>query len=308
MTILKIWLLFCAHMDTVNPGCGIKPVLESGVFKSDGKTTILGADNKAPMTAIMIGVEDYLKQTENPRPIELLFTVKEETGGGVELFDAKRIVSKHGIIFDMVKPIGGITIASPHIINFVIEFKGKSAHASTPEKGISVLEPVAKFLQSVRIGKLDDDQTTINVGLVNAGTVVNAVPGQAVISGEVRSFDKVLFDKHLDAIEQQARNVIVGNAVKIEFSTDGYCPGYSYTPDDVWVNFVSDIYKENDVVTSCEKVSGVSDANSLNAAGVKVLTLGDGVEDAHTPEESVSLDSIKKMRQLVVAFLEKYQP
>lgn len=34
-------LLFCAHMDTVKPGNGVKPIVEQGIIRSDG-TTILG--------------------------------------------------------------------------------------------------------------------------------------------------------------------------------------------------------------------------------------------------------------------------
>ena len=43
---------FSAHMDTVQPGVGIKPRVEGGIVRSDG-TTILGADDKAGITAIL---------------------------------------------------------------------------------------------------------------------------------------------------------------------------------------------------------------------------------------------------------------
>src|SRR5687768_15230929 len=45
-------LLFSAHMDTVQPGTGVKPVVEDGFVRSDG-STILGADDKAGITAIV---------------------------------------------------------------------------------------------------------------------------------------------------------------------------------------------------------------------------------------------------------------
>src|SRR5690606_37905293 len=45
-------ILFSAHMDTVSPGNGIKPIVKDGVIYSDG-TTVLGGDDKAGIAAIL---------------------------------------------------------------------------------------------------------------------------------------------------------------------------------------------------------------------------------------------------------------
>ena len=45
-------LLLSAHMDTVEPGCGIKPTIKGDRIVSNG-TTILGGDCKAGVAAIM---------------------------------------------------------------------------------------------------------------------------------------------------------------------------------------------------------------------------------------------------------------
>lgn len=44
--------LLNAHMDTVEPGRGIKPIVDGDVIKTDG-STILGGDPKAGVTAIL---------------------------------------------------------------------------------------------------------------------------------------------------------------------------------------------------------------------------------------------------------------
>jgi len=36
-------LLLCAHMDTVEPGIGVKPIVEGDVIRTDG-TTVLGGE------------------------------------------------------------------------------------------------------------------------------------------------------------------------------------------------------------------------------------------------------------------------
>jgi tripeptide aminopeptidase len=54
-------VLICAHMDTVEPGENIKPVIRDGIIYSDG-TTILGGDDKAGIAAILEAVK-YIKET-----------------------------------------------------------------------------------------------------------------------------------------------------------------------------------------------------------------------------------------------------
>jgi tripeptide aminopeptidase len=72
-------LFFNAHMDTVEPGRGIKIIFKDGIFQSDG-TTVLGADDKAAI-AILIETVRLLKEHNVPHgPIEFLFTVCEEIG------------------------------------------------------------------------------------------------------------------------------------------------------------------------------------------------------------------------------------
>ena len=65
-------LLFSAHMDTVEPGRGIQPVLDDGRITSDG-TTILGADDKSAI-AILLEMLQVLKASGqwHPRAVETL--------------------------------------------------------------------------------------------------------------------------------------------------------------------------------------------------------------------------------------------
>ncbi|KKP60417.1 MAG: Peptidase T-like protein [Candidatus Roizmanbacteria bacterium GW2011_GWA2_34_18] len=156
-------ILFCVHLDTVQPGEGIKSVIKNGRIKSAGDT-ILGADNKVALASLLIAVEEYLENNSNQKSFELLFTVKEETGGGIENFPFKWLKSKKGLVFDCAKPLGNIILSSPYIISFKTEFIGQSTHASTPEKGKNALLPAIKSLNKLIIGKTDKN-TKINIGL-----------------------------------------------------------------------------------------------------------------------------------------------
>ena len=68
-------LLFAAHMDTVEPGIGVKAVVdEDGFIRSKGNT-ILGSDDKAAI-AVLLEVFDILKENIQ-LPLEFLFTKVE---------------------------------------------------------------------------------------------------------------------------------------------------------------------------------------------------------------------------------------
>ena len=72
-------LLFTAHMDTVVPGRGICPKIRDGLIFSGGDT-ILGGDDKSGIAAVMEAVQVITERGLDHRPIEILFTVQEETG------------------------------------------------------------------------------------------------------------------------------------------------------------------------------------------------------------------------------------
>ena len=67
-------LLVAAHMDTVVPGEGVKPVLEGDIVRSDG-TTVLGGDDKSGV-AIICEILRLLRDRTIPHgSIDAVFTI-----------------------------------------------------------------------------------------------------------------------------------------------------------------------------------------------------------------------------------------
>ena len=297
-------LLFTAHMDTVEPGRGIKPEIQDDRIVSDG-STILGCDNKAPLAAMLTGVEEYLSINGNPRPIELLFTVKEETGDGLNGFDFSAIQSKKGIAIDLGKDVGGIAISSPFVTNFHVTFTGKAAHIRVMEQGNSAVTPLGEFLSEIRTGRADEGETSINIGLVSAGTGTNTVAAQAKIGGDLRSHDKVFFERKLSEIENAAKRAGEKNGITVHFYTDGYCPGYAFDEENELVQSVKRINEQLGLKPILWKAFSVSDVNMLHNAGLNVINLGDGVIGHHTTEESISIENLVILKNQVIAFLQE---
>ncbi|HNW94477.1 MAG TPA: M20/M25/M40 family metallo-hydrolase, partial [bacterium] len=166
-------LLLSAHMDTVKPGCGIRPVLAGGVIRSGGDT-ILGADDKTGIAAIMAALR-AVPATERP-PVDVLLTVSEESGlMGARVADLSALRARAGYALDAEGLVGTVTVAAPAHEHFRIDVQGTAAHAGiAPEQGRNAIRALAQLLAAFPQGQLADD-TTANIGFVGGGRAHNIV-------------------------------------------------------------------------------------------------------------------------------------
>ena len=84
-------LLLSAHMDRVEPGQGINPVITDGIIRSQGDT-ILAADDVAGIAEILEALR-VIKENQLPHvPVEVVFTVAEEGGlKGAKALDTQQL-------------------------------------------------------------------------------------------------------------------------------------------------------------------------------------------------------------------------
>lgn len=278
-------VLLCAHMDTVEPGKNIQPKIRDGYITSSGDT-ILGADNKAWVAAILEALRVTPKGQR--RSLELLFTTREETDGGVKEFDCQRLSAKTGLIADRAAPVGTIVLSSPWVTDVVFEFRGTAAHAAVPEKGDNALTKSLSTLSTIPVGRVDPD-TTINIGTITGGTGTNTVPDLVVARGEVRSFSRQSHDTWLTKISPTSSHL--------------YCPGYTHAKADTFVQEVVSLHKQLGIAVGLVTALGASDANFLNSQGIKVINIGYGAENTHTTSERISVSSLTDLTSLLVKYI-----
>jgi tripeptide aminopeptidase len=161
-------LLLSAHMDTVQPGEGIKALFKDGVFTSDG-TTILGADDKSAIAVILEALSVLEEDRIAHGPIEVALTTCEETGlAGARNLDLKLITASYGYALDG-SDTEGVIVQAPSANRFEIRLIGRDAHAGAhPEKGINAIHLAAKAMAGLTIGRIDRE-TTCNIGWIEGG-------------------------------------------------------------------------------------------------------------------------------------------
>ena len=175
-------VLFGCHADTVSPGTSIVPVIEDGVIRSKGNT-ILGADDKAGIAELV----EAIRTADLHPPLEIVVTREEETGlRGSRNLDASLLTAKVGFILDG-DALDTVVIGGPSHMLIDVEVLGKAAHAGMePEKGVSAIKAASYGISTLREGRIDDE-TTVNVGMIQGGEVRNGVPARAQIKVECRS-------------------------------------------------------------------------------------------------------------------------
>ena len=305
-------LFFNAHLDTVEPGRGIKVIFKDGVFQSDG-TTVLGGDDKAAV-AILIEVARLLKEYRvSHGPIEFLFTVCEEIGLlGAKSLDPALLEAKAGYALDSSDPEILINQA-PCAVRFKIRVVGRAAHAGlNPELGINAIQVAARAMAEVPLGRIDE-LTTANVGLIRGGKATNIVPEEVELEGEVRSHNprklREVRDQILEIFHRVAQDFgPVENAglplIKAEVIDD--YPLMSVSEEHPLVATAEKVAKELGRKLRPGMTGGGSDANIFNAKGLATVIMGIGMQNVHTTSERISLDDMVASAEFVLEIIGKW--
>ncbi len=296
-------LLLSAHTDTVEPGRGVKPRVEDGVIRSDG-TTVLAADNKASVAALLEAVQILTEQRLPHRAVELVLTWGEERGhAGAVAFDSRQLAAQMGATLDDAAPPGRVTIAAPAYRSIRARFVGRAAHAGAdPERGISAIVASAHAITRMRLGRLDHE-TTANVGIIRGGTARNAIPGAAELEAEARSRDNVKLERVVadmrQAMEGAAREV--GAAVELDIKQE--YAAYRHADTEPIVQEAVRAVRAVGLTPALGESGGGSDANTFNEKGIRCVNLGIGMADMHTVNESIRIVDLGKTCELALALM-----
>lgn len=122
-------------MDQIEPCRNVNPVINGNIISTD-KTTTLGGDDKAGISAIMEAVEDIIESGVPHRDIYLVFTCSEEISMmGTKHMDMSMLPCKELVVVDATGGAETLAYKAPAMEAIEITFKGKKAHAGIePEK------------------------------------------------------------------------------------------------------------------------------------------------------------------------------
>jgi tripeptide aminopeptidase len=296
--------LLCAHMDTVEPGVGVKPIVDGDVIRSDG-TTVLGGDDKSGVAIVCEAVRVCRERGVRHPPIEVVFTICEEVGlSGAKHLDAGKVRARRGLVFDS-DAAGVVFTRAPGANLIEIVVHGRAAHAGmAPERGISAVQVAAEAIAGMRLGRIDVE-TTSNLGVIQGGRAVNIVPDTVRIRGEARSHDLAKLAAETDHIrgrfeEAAARHPGASVEVRVEREYEPMS-----IPDDAPVMqlLLAAAARVGRAVESAA-MGGGCDANILNRRGFEVVNLGTGMREIHTTSEWLKVSDMVGAAEVTLAVLQ----
>lgn len=286
-------LSLSAHLDCVEPCRGVEPVVDDGVVFSAGDT-VLGADDKAGIAAILEACERLVASDEPRASLKVVLTVQEEAGlVGAKHMSAEDVACDLCLVLDAEGPPGGIVVGAPTHLTFIAEFTGRAAHAGVaPEDGVSAINMAADAIGRMRLGRLDEN-TTANIGAINGGGPTNVIAARCEVRGECRSRTHGVVEMLSDEMDRAMRGAAseAGGSVRIAWTRE--YEGFDSSEDDPHVRVVMRACERAGLTPLAYRTGGGSDANVLAAKGVPVLAIACGMQGVHGTDEHVALADIE---------------
>lgn len=297
-------ILFSCHMDTVTPGKGIKPVIKDGTIYSDG-TTILGADNKAGIAAVIEAIRLVKENSIDHGPIEIAFSIAEEGGlNGAKNLEYDKINAKKAFILDSGGDPGQIIVKGPAQDKVNVKIIGKPAHAGVcPEEGISAVMVASEAISNMKLLRIDEE-TTANIGVIEGGKATNIVMPELTIKAEARSLSNEKLDVQTAHMVKCFEDAAKKFGAEAEIETARMYSAFTIADDDEIVKIVQKACENVDIKPFLDSTGGGSDTNVFNANGIKALNLGIGERKPHTLEEHIHIEDLVKAAKLVYSIIQ----
>jgi tripeptide aminopeptidase len=323
--------LFVSHIDTVESGTApVTPHIDDdGVIRSNGET-ILGADNKAAVAAVMRVCAAAAGLPEAQRPtVHAAFTCCEESGkmgaGLLEPDLLQRVDCAFSV--DGAKPVGTVITRALGQTSFVFVIHGRAAHAAAnPEAGVNAIAVASEIVSALPLGRRPGGGS-VNVAAIIGGSVIdrltpevlgdgsveaalksaltNSIPDLALVRGEVRGYTVDEIETTIDAITKTVARVCQARGARPDWIRDRHRMVPPFPP-------AEDSRARALIHAAAAQVPGLElvleerqatlEANYL-AASTDVVALASGGRDPHQVSESIPVSELERLEGLLTAIL-----
>ncbi|MGA9995512.1 MAG: M20/M25/M40 family metallo-hydrolase [Pyrinomonadaceae bacterium] len=304
-------IMMSAHMDTVVPGEGVKPIVEGDIIRTDG-TTVLGGDDKSGC-AVIIETIRCLKEQEIPHTdIEAIFSICEEVGLlGAKNVDVSKIRSKYGIVFDSDDP-GFLFTKGPSANHLEFKVHGLESHAGVaPEDGISAIKIAAEAICDMKLFRIDEE-TTANIGVIRGGEATNIITNLVELKGEARSLNEEKLKAQCDHMVKCFEDAAAKYEVTVEGKTTKAWVESNVEPEYYAMDVSDDSHVVQLVLKAASRMGlevktmasgGGCDANIFNKRGIECANLGTGMRAIHTVNEWLDVKDMYASAEMTLEIL-----
>lgn len=326
-------ICFCSHMDTSPDasGKGVKPIIHENYQGKDiilpddpsivisemdhpdlqqqhgndiitaSGTTLLGADNKSGLAAIMDAAAYLMAHPEIPHgDIRILFTPDEEIGRGVNAVDMEKLGAVVGYTVDG-ESLGSLEDETFSADGGVLTIYGVSAHPGFAKGAMqNALKIAGEFLKALPHA-LSPEGTEGREGFVHP-VEASGIAEKATISFIIRDFETVRLQEHGAFIQLLADRIV------------SQYPGcrFEYAQSEQYRNMKEVLSEHPNIVAYAEEamrqagleprrgsIRGGTDGSRLSFMGLPTANIFAGEHAFHSKYEWVSKQDMEKSAEVI---------
>ena len=291
--------------------------------EEDDKLYGRGTCDMKGFIACTLAVAPLFASSKLKKPIHFSYTFDEETGClGAPLVLAdlkKRNLNFSSCIIGEPTNMKVIT-AHKGYNEYKTHFTGLSGHASDPENGVSAIEYAIEYSNKLieLKNELKNKQrknnifsppySTLQIGKISGGIGANVIADKCFLEWEVRPIDKTDGDFVTKNIDDFMNNILMPKIKKnnpkgnIEKEIVGEVIGFNHESVSEAANLICNLTGDN----SKDTMSFGTEAGLFQDSGISTVICGPGsIEQAHTVDEYITYDQIKKCLKMLVSLKEK---
>ena len=276
------------------------------IVVTDG-TTLLGADDKAGVTAIMTAVEYLINHPEIKHgDIKIGFTPDEEVGRGADLFNVEKFGAKYAYTIDGGFE-GELEYENFNAAGATIKIQGRNVHpGSAKNKMINALHIACEI--SNLFPENERPETTENYEGFYHLNDINGSVEEATMIYIIRDHDKDKFEARKSYMRKviEKLNKKYDNRISLDLKDQYYNMKEKIEP----VMFIVDIAKKSmeevGITPNIIPIRGGTDGSRLSYEGLPCPNIFTGGMNFHSKNECVSIDSMEKCCKLIIKIAENY--
>lgn len=282
----------------------LKDLVGKELITTDG-TTLLGADDKAGIAAIMNAVEYLINHPEIKHgDIKIAFTPDEEIGRGADKFDVKGFNADFAYTIDG-GPLGELEYENFNAASVKIEIQGKNVHPGTA-KGI--------MINSLRVAMEIENMLPVN----EKPEYTEGYEGFYLLDNVNGSVDYTIMnyiirDHSMEKFEQKKnyiRNVVdflndkYGDIINIEIEDSYYNMREKIEPHMEIIELAKKSMLDLGIKPNIKPIRGGTDGARLSHMGLPCPNLFTGGYNFHGRYEFIPIESMKLASKLIVKIAE----
>ncbi|MCR4733701.1 MAG: tripeptide aminopeptidase PepT [Treponema sp.] len=309
-------ILLMAHMDTVDEvtGKNVNPQIAKNpeaytdasdtIVTTDG-TTLLGADDKAGITAIMTALEFLQEHPEiKHSAFEIMFSPDEETGHGMDRVPLEKIHSKYALTVDG-GDIGEMETECFNAFAAKVIFTGRAAHTGNARasKMVNAVSMAGDFV--THLPHTMTPETTDNFEGFIAPMSINGTIEEASVEMLLRSFSMEEIEKEKKIITTAAESVALsfGGKAEISFKQQYLNMKQKLDENPEITKKLELAFKAAGVEIKNTPIRGGTDGSRLTEMGIPTPNIFTGAHDFHSRNEWLSLNQCCKAADILINLL-----